>query len=96
MLTQIDVTQEDIDNGIERSCGFCPVALAVRRATDKNASVDEEDMQVWEFVDGLRRYEVATTPTEVTIFIKRFDRGMDVQPLSFTVEFQEDKYWNGL
>lgn len=28
----IQVTQEDIDNGLRHSCGSCPVALAVNRA----------------------------------------------------------------
>ena len=37
---QIDVTQEDIDRGIPREGENCPIALALKRATDITWQVD--------------------------------------------------------
>ena len=85
----IEVTQEDIDRGLPRNCGHCPVALAVMRATGfEEVYVSAWSMQLYRkgsYVPG----GSALTPKEAAGFIDAFDgRGACPEPFSFTVDFK--------
>ena len=77
----VTIMQKHIDSGAPRSCGKCPVALAVNDATGlvtASASIDEIRVGV----------TVCIVPREVQTFIGMFDiYGPDrVEPLTFELE----------
>ena len=78
---KIQVTQENIDRGIRRNCGFCPIANALFDATGE-----------WWMVDGnhahLRR-RMIELPTIATDFIDDFDSGAPVEPVEFDLPIEE-------
>lgn len=68
----------DIKRGWRCSPGHCPVARAMKRALgSRHMHVATE---YWD-VDGA----VFPNPREVTLFIKRFDRGQPVKPFTFRI-----------
>lgn len=74
---RVDVMAEDIARGTRNNCFCCPIALALRRVT--GMSVDASgDYISW----GL---ETALTPRKAAKFMKAYDAGDAVQPLSFTL-----------
>ena len=78
----INVTQEHIDNGLKRTCGKCPVALALLSAGAPDPFVGKD--MVWiDFSDpdcmGI------VLPKEAHNFIHEFDEGKKVEPFSFTL-----------
>jgi len=74
---RINVTADDIANGVHKDCERCPVALAVKRATGcVNCDVTADTI----YATGM---PVFTTPRSVQEFIARFDREYPVQPFSF-------------
>ena len=79
---KINVTQEDIDQGVPLSVLSCPVALAVRRAFGVHyASVGPVFITVEESVNDFDTYD---TPANVSTFIEDFDTDQaTVQPFSF-------------
>lgn len=89
-MVTIDVTQEDIDNGVPRSTCKCPIALAARRVLGR------DDLEVlpngialgviWQ--DGL-----AILPKEAKRFMGAFDAipgkpSADIAPFSFEADFR--------
>lgn len=83
MKYTIEVTQEDIDEGISFLCDACPVALAMRRAMGKEIFISPD---AW----GLTRNSNDPTdqplPSEAKHFILDFDSGAPVKPFTFTIE----------
>lgn len=80
----VEVTQDDLDAGCQKSQTFCPVALALRRLTHDHVSVGS----VWIYgsdPDGTVLWEIVT-PGVVMGFIDSFDRGEEVKPFTFTVD----------
>lgn len=76
----INVTQQDIDKGIKRTCLTCPVAIAMARATGKSITVSRES-----FWYGMRRIRL---PKEAIDFIWAFDDDRKVEPFSFEVTIE--------
>ena len=68
---KIDVTQEDIDCGKQRSTSCCPVALAIRRTKPRFAPIIVERTCV---VIGRYEYDLPPTARE---FIADFDSTKD-------------------
>jgi hypothetical protein len=83
MITEIKVTQEDIDKGVIKACEACPISLALHRAFPKSAFVSVLEDHVYFIVDG--RDIGLTLPSLVTEFIKAFDKSEKVEPFSFTI-----------
>jgi hypothetical protein len=86
LIYEINVTQEDINNGGKKQCTMCPIALATKR-TFPNAiwiSVTQAYIRVVNAGDGERGTEYLS-PLGVEQFINDFDRGRPVSPFSFTV-----------
>ena len=77
----INVTQKHIDEGWLADGERCAVALAMRDAGFKFVNVDQCEIYVMnERGDVLERY---VTPPVVASFIRQFDSGCFVAPLSF-------------
>ncbi len=80
----IAVTQEDIDTGRRNSCGNCPIALAINRATGTTDSAVG-------ITTATVRGAVFSLAEEAVAFIVRFDisgRKM-VQPFTFEMELMQ-------
>jgi hypothetical protein len=84
---EIEVTQADIDHGVRDSCESCPIALALNRACPGRgpATVDTDSF----YFDWFS--EVYMLTREAQKFIKKFDDGDPVGPISFDV-FVESNY----
>ncbi len=92
MITKIDVTREDIDNGTKRACGLCPVALAAKRVVAPFMRVAAYSTAL-ELVTTERPFRPDTLhrlPATATSFIIDFDRGSPVEPFSFELDIPEE------
>lgn len=94
----ITVTQSDIDDGKQKDCRYCPIALAVMREFDRGV-VDvafgdaihytfksEKDPEEYTFID-VATIKRAPLPTEALRFVYAFDRKIPVTPISFPLEW---------
>lgn len=77
METKIEVTDEDIRQGVKGQCGRCPIALAAARAGIKDVTVGSYTMKI--------KHLFIHLPRNVSEFINRFDDGLPVQPFSFVI-----------
>lgn len=85
---RVNVNQRDIERGIRRSAGSCPVARALQR--------HEEMGPMWVGAQSirLRRQPVSPDytielPGAVAAFVAAFDEGRPVAPFSFDLEVPE-------
>lgn len=85
----IHITQEDIDNGVARSCIKCPIALALNRQAQLNfIYVDTRDR----FSRCVVEYDIfkeIDLPHKAFLFMKAFDQGKPVKPFSFELEIPQ-------
>ncbi len=76
------VTQEDIDRGVQKNCGECPVARRLSR--DYGRPVSVTFILGWRFCDEEEGPVVYYKhPPEVLKFIESFDAGLPVSPFTF-------------
>ena len=81
----VDVTEEDIKNGVRQNGFMCPIACALKRHKQ-----DEYD-PIWAGALHLRIGKFkGETPDDAFYFIDNFDKGLPVTPFSFTLEVEED------
>lgn len=82
---KIEVTQKDIDNGVQGECELCPIARAVKRETKrKHVRISREHVEIWRNKsNGSNFYEL---PKKAQTFVRRFDRQESVKPFSFELE----------
>ena len=82
---KIEVTQKDIDEGVQGECTLCPIALAFKRSSNfKRVYVNGKTIDVWYRGDqGIKTYEL---PKKAQTFVKRFDRQEPVKPFSFKLK----------
>ena len=82
---KIEVTQKDIDEGVQGECTLCPIALAFKRSSNfKRVYVNGKSIDVWNRCDqGIQTYEL---PKKAQTFVKRFDRQEPVKPFSFKLK----------
>lgn len=85
MKLHIEVTPEDIEDGMPGFGSSCPVALALRRSLDAYASYDGAESSVGEGALYVC-HRPHPLPPLVQDFVRRFDAGRSVEPLSFDVE----------
>lgn len=76
---KITVTMKDIQRGMPEAEYSCPIALAVKRRTHKEARVLGSDS----IRAGKTQYY---GPRKIDTFIERFDVGMRVRPFSFEMK----------
>lgn len=85
----INVTWEDIENGIPGTPVYCPIAQAAKREMIGCTNFAVGSFIMW--VMGLdRRYLEFALPPEATMFIEAFDTGRDVEPFKFTARKVDD------
>lgn len=88
-MVRIEVTEQDIEQGVAGDCENCPAALAINRALKPDFSCDLD----CEFVSifggpGAPVLNVAT-PLIVRTFIERFDDYSRVSPFSFELPIDD-------
>jgi hypothetical protein len=76
----VEVTDEDIVNGIQSDPCHCPIARAIQRTTGLSAYVEDV---VW--VNG----QMAKCPDIVLVWVHCFDSGELMKPFSFNL-----MYWD--
>jgi hypothetical protein len=81
MKMKIEVTAEDIKNGIRTLKCDCPVALALKRAGLREPIVNCD--KVFFFPKLHSPQDIRPLPKKVTAFIRKFDDNRPVQPFSF-------------
>jgi hypothetical protein len=91
----IEVTQEDIDNGVAWECGKCPVALAAKRVLPFKPHVrslaiyrKRRQQPSWRYGWYYIKVFAVDLPQEARDFISDFDHGVFVTPFSFQVEVE--------
>jgi len=91
----VEVTQEDIAEGMRHRCFLCPVSRAVNRATGipfmavGTAAVPDERIQLCDPKSSTTLVEYAM-PYEASNFVRDFDLGADVSPFTFTATLIRD------
>lgn len=75
---RIEVTQEDIVNGLPGDCFRCAIALALFRYTSLHFAVNEIGLQV----EG---DDIVEFPSSAQQFVIDFDDGVPVQPFTFNL-----------
>jgi hypothetical protein len=86
MVFNIEVTQDDIDEGERQSTCDCPIALALSRATGLEGGYGEMDIDAdGLYVNGKRTLRRASNrlPSIARDFIREFDAGREVSPIRF-------------
>ena len=82
-MIHVEVTQEDIEQASRASASTCPIARAVKRATGANRVTVYDAI----LIDG-EDFEKYHTPPEAFEWLKRYDDGHKVEPISFTLKDQ--------
>jgi hypothetical protein len=78
---KIEVTADDIAEGVPEDGIGCPIACALNRLTGDRYEVDYEEVTT---PDG----RVIDLPPEARAFIRRFDRGDEVAPFTFELPLE--------
>ena len=81
MKLNINVTQNDINKGVKKSCTSCPIARAIKRLK----VVDT--VYVYPFTAYINEQHRGL-PVEAWQFIQDFDGGREVKPFKFTLEIK--------
>ncbi len=91
MRLRVEVTAEDIEDGVSGNAWSCPIAFATRRALRACGKLEEagvfavDDRYVLEVGGGLT--PDIPLPEEASAFVARFDGGgRDVNPIAFEVD----------
>jgi hypothetical protein len=79
-VTTIQVTQDDIDDGIRGSYCDCPIALAIKR------QFPGKEIIVSKYILGIGGVNTWNVPKPVYNFIDRFDNGNPVEPIVFEID----------
>jgi len=91
----VEITEEDIKNGIKTSHDSCPVALALKRCLNnrtvrvgtKLARWDSSNIKDYKDKIQLCGYTYTLDlPDRIQRFINMFDNNVDVSPTSFEIE----------
>lgn len=83
----INVTAKDIKIGLRRTCSFCPIALAIRRAISRT-SIYVWNGQVRVYKGG-ELLSLLSLPLEAQEFILNFDAELPVYPFDFELKIPE-------
>lgn len=91
----IEITQENILNGVREDACRCPIALAFRRVFTLDADeieVDEGEVIFFVIEPGHSLYSCnrpIKLPSEAQNFVREFDAGHVVKPISFEFNIPE-------
>jgi hypothetical protein len=79
MRRRINVTDEDISNGVPGQSWFCPIALAIRRELGLVAG----EVAAYGSCCRVLKDDTIQLPSEAGDFINCFDEGLPVGPFAF-------------
>ena len=95
MKYTVNVTQEDIDKGVQNDCFSCPIGLALHKLFPKNIYRIYNHYINFFFPGQYNNPKFLSTsksfdlPLEAKIFITNFDSNTnDVKPFSFEIEIE--------
>lgn len=92
MKILLEVTRDDIDNGIRSSASTCPIALALIREVRKITNDEPYEVEVdgsFSFYLDNQKYNARKSYIELDEFVKRFDAEDYVAPFTLAVEADE-------
>jgi len=90
----VDVTQDDIDNGVPEDEHHCPIAMAVRRKVPTTECVTVDVGQLLLVLQEHREQHFeADLPISAMKFVKNFDDGSSVHPFKFAVTMKLKRGW---
>lgn len=88
MNINVNVTQEDIDNGVAQCESGCPIALSLKRFLTKlidiRVGLNYLELELKTDENIFKKYH-AKLPISTFDFILNFDRGEKVAPISFEI-----------
>ncbi len=84
MKLHVEVTAEDIANGVRKDCRSCPIARALWRCPGVAAPIVGD---VWTSVIVGGEDLSASMPHEAESFVLAFDKSEPVEPFAFYLEF---------
>jgi hypothetical protein len=88
MKLKVTVTQSDIDAGVARECGRCPVALALARVVPAGLTVIVGCISATLLSGAPTLPSFHTEIPEIARdFISAFDEGRPVEPVEFFLDF---------
>lgn len=91
LILKIDVTRDDIDNGLRKQAEACPIALAASRAVKALYGEAFDDVTVESDIsfniDGWH-YTQQNPISEIDEFVKAFDNEDYVGPIELEVRFE--------
>lgn len=85
MIFKIEVTQEDIENGVPCKSLYCPIALAVSRKLGI-------PVYIGIYTVCAEHNDLAKLPYKATKWITQFDIGRKVEPFSFDLDVMTIPY----
>ncbi len=77
-MFKIEVTDDDITNGLKGCNNCCPLAIAVGRLIGGGVRVSNKRIMI----DS----KILDLPVDAQIFIRSFDSGLPVKPQTFTIQ----------
>lgn len=89
---KIEVTQEDIDQGMVRSCRECPVARAIKKKVGMKTclGVTPSWVSFYDIYDKTDKTFLVQLPEKATEFINKFDGNEIVEPFEFELNITEE------
>jgi hypothetical protein len=78
----VEIEPLDVELGSPNLCGFCPVARALARLTHTPWLVHEDKCRPL-----LGPHEYVALPPEASAWIRAYDRGERVGPISFSIDY---------
>lgn len=97
MIIKIEVTRDDLDNGLRSNGENCPIALAVKRAVKieySNKFLDELEVDggIMINLDG-DKYELDNSKQRhfIETFVSRYDAEDFVSPFELALSFEEQE-----
>lgn len=87
MKLKIEVTEEDIKNGIKCNPCRCPIALAVIRALDVPVCDVEVENNIY-LIYPNRQFVYRDSTGKIQYFISAYDHDRMVIPFEFEAEFE--------
>ncbi len=92
MLVRIDVTENEIRDGVRENCLCCPAARAINRVLNPvryHVVVTEDRISIRGNSSGSILFQ-CETPEVVDEFICEFDGDIEVEPFSFPLDIPQE------
>ena len=81
-VMKVSVTNEHIEQGIRKSPGYCPVAIAIKHASSEWVEVSSLHVRY----PGMKGRNLVPLPDAAVAFIKLFDKGLPASPFTFDLQ----------